>query len=76
TWVTEFCTRAILIEDGRVTMDGAPEDVVRTHREHSAARRASRREAIERMRRGEIPIDTAATRRLEGPRKGKSGSDT
>ncbi len=76
TWVTEFCTRAILIEDGRVTMDGAPEDVVRTHREHSAARRAARREAIERMRRGEIPIDTAATRRLEGPRKGKSGSQT
>ena len=37
TWVTEFCTRAILIEDGRVTMDGAPEEVVRTHKEHSAA---------------------------------------
>ena len=35
TWVTEFCTRAILIEDGRVTLDGSPEEVVRTHREHS-----------------------------------------
>ena len=23
TWVTEFCTRAILIEDGRVTLDGS-----------------------------------------------------
>jgi ABC-type polysaccharide/polyol phosphate transport system ATPase subunit len=67
TWVTEFCTRAILIEDGRVTMDGAPEDVVRTHKEHSAARRAARREAIERMRRGEIAIDSPEARRLEGP---------
>ena len=60
TWVTEFCTRAMLIEDGRVAMDGAPEDVVRTHQEHSAARRAARREAIERMRRGEIAIDPAS----------------
>jgi ABC-type polysaccharide/polyol phosphate transport system ATPase subunit len=68
TWVTEFCTRAILIEDGRVTMDGVPEDVVRTHKEHSAARRAARREAIERMRRGEIAIDPQA-RRLEPPQQ-------
>jgi homopolymeric O-antigen transport system ATP-binding protein len=67
TWVTEFCTRAILIEDGRVAMDGAPEDVVRAHKEHSAARRAARREAIERMRRGEIAIETADARRLEDP---------
>ena len=75
TWVTEFCTRAILIEDGRVTMDGDPEEVVRTHQEHSAARRAARREPIERMRRGEIAIDPAETRRLEGPKgRRKRGS--
>ncbi len=75
TWVTEFCTRAILIEDGRVAMDGSPEDVVRTHKEHSAARRAARREQIERMRRGEIAINAAETRRMEEPdRKGKRGS--
>jgi ABC-type polysaccharide/polyol phosphate transport system ATPase subunit len=72
SWVTEFCTRAILIEEGRVTMDGSPDEVVRTHREHSAQRRAQRRELIERMRRGEIAIDPAALKRLEEPRgKGK-----
>lgn len=68
TWVTEFCTRALLIEDGRVALDGAPEEVVRVHREHSQARRAARREAIDRMRRGEIAIDAADLRRLEEPK--------
>jgi ABC-2 type transport system ATP-binding protein len=75
TWVTEFCTRAILIEDGRVTLDGNPEDVVQTHREHSAQRRAARREQIERMRRGEIAITASEARRMEEPeKKGKRGS--
>jgi ABC-2 type transport system ATP-binding protein len=75
TWVTEFCTRAILIEDGRVTMDGSPEEVVQTHRDHSAARRAARREQIERMRRGELAISASEARRMEEPdKKGKRGS--
>jgi ABC-type polysaccharide/polyol phosphate transport system ATPase subunit len=67
SWVTEFCTRALLIEDGRIAMDGAPDDVVQTHREHSQARRAARREQIEMMRRGEIAIDPNVTRRMEAP---------
>jgi ABC-type polysaccharide/polyol phosphate transport system ATPase subunit len=69
TWVTEFCTRALLIEDGRVVMDGAPDEVVRTHREHSQARRAARREQIELMRRGEIAIDPATLSPREEPRR-------
>jgi ABC-2 type transport system ATP-binding protein len=74
-WVTEFCTRAILLEDGRVTIDGDPEEVVRIHREHSMERRAQRREQIERMRRGEIAIDAGQLRRMEEPsKKGKRGS--
>ena len=75
TWVTEFCTRAILIEDGRVTLDGSPEEVVQTHRDHSAARRAARREQIERMRRGELANNPGEARRMEDPdKKGKRGS--
>ena len=74
TWVTEFCTRALLIEEGRVVMDGAPDEVVRTHREHSQARRAARRERIELMRRGEIAIDpTSLPPREEPPRRRKRG---
>jgi len=74
-WVTEFCTRAILIEDGRVTIDGSPEEVVQTHIEHSRIRRAARREQIERMRRGEVAISASEARRMEDPnQKGKRGS--
>jgi homopolymeric O-antigen transport system ATP-binding protein len=41
-WVTEYCNRAILIEQGRIVLDGAPADVVALHQEHSAQRRAEK----------------------------------
>ncbi len=34
-WVTEYCNRAMLIEHGKVIAEGAPEDVVKIHEEHS-----------------------------------------
>jgi ABC-2 type transport system ATP-binding protein len=57
SWVTEFCTRAILIENGVITLDGTPAEVVALHRGHAAERRTDRKERIQRMRRGEIPVD-------------------
>ena len=39
-WVQEYCTRAILIEKGRIVLEGAPNDVVAQHQERSAKRRA------------------------------------
>lgn len=41
-WVTEYCNRAMLIEEGRVVLEGAPEEVVAMHQEHSERRRAER----------------------------------
>jgi ABC-type polysaccharide/polyol phosphate transport system ATPase subunit len=43
-WVTEYCNRAILIEKGRIVVEGEPEEVVRAHQEHMAAEKA-RKEA-------------------------------
>ena len=34
-WVTEFCNRAMLLEKGHVVAEGAPEEIVRIHQEHS-----------------------------------------
>lgn len=34
-WVTEFCNRAMLIEQGQVVAQGEPAEVVRIHEEHS-----------------------------------------
>ncbi len=41
-WVTEFCTRAMLIERGHVVAEGEPADIVAIHQEHSAAEQARR----------------------------------
>ena len=41
-WVEEYCNRAILLEKGRVVVEGDPAEVVRTHIEHSAERKAER----------------------------------
>ena len=41
-WVEEYCNRAILLERGRVVIEGDPAEVVRTHIENSAARKAER----------------------------------
>jgi ABC-type polysaccharide/polyol phosphate transport system ATPase subunit len=41
-WVSEFCNRAMLIEEGHVVAEGDPEEIVRIHQEHSEAFRARR----------------------------------
>jgi ABC-type polysaccharide/polyol phosphate transport system ATPase subunit len=46
-WVTEYCNRAILIEKGRVVMDGEPAEVVALHQAHTAEARERRIAAAE-----------------------------
>jgi ABC-2 type transport system ATP-binding protein len=58
SWVTGFCTRAILLEKGRIVADGAPKDVVDLHLEHSEERKRERVEAIAKMRAGEIKAES------------------
>jgi ABC-2 type transport system ATP-binding protein len=36
-WVTEFCTRAVVIERGGIVADGAPADVVKLYKERAVA---------------------------------------
>jgi ABC-type polysaccharide/polyol phosphate transport system ATPase subunit len=57
-WVREFCTRAILIERGRIVADGDPDTIVDLHLEHSAQRKRERQEAIAKMRAGEIAVES------------------
>jgi ABC-type polysaccharide/polyol phosphate transport system ATPase subunit len=44
SWVQEYCTRAMLIEQGRIVKMGSPEEVVAIHRDHMARRRAQAKE--------------------------------
>ena len=54
TWVTGFCSRAILIEEGRIVKDGDPQEVVDLHISNSVKRREARQEEIRQMRAGKI----------------------
>jgi ABC-2 type transport system ATP-binding protein len=58
SWVTEFCTRAMLLENGHVVAEGHPDEVVAIHMEHSEQRKLERQQRIERMARGEMPIES------------------
>ena len=52
-WVTEYCNRAILIEKGRIVLQGSPDEVVAVHKEHMAERKAEAKEqGVLRLRTG------------------------
>ena len=60
-WVTEYCNRALLIEQGRVILEGDPLEVVARHQERSAERRAAK-EAAGILPVGEVTPKKAARR--------------
>jgi ABC-type polysaccharide/polyol phosphate transport system ATPase subunit len=47
SWVTEYCNRALLIEKGRVIIEGDPATVVAMHQAHMEAARAAKVAAAE-----------------------------
>ena len=46
-WVVEYCNRALLIERGKLVMEGEPADVVELHRVHTEEERARATEAAQ-----------------------------
>jgi ABC-2 type transport system ATP-binding protein len=55
SWITEFCTRAILLDKGRIVADGDPVTVAEMHTEQSEVRRRERRRMKRGMKAGDIP---------------------
>jgi ABC-type polysaccharide/polyol phosphate transport system ATPase subunit len=47
SWVTEYCNRALLIEKGRVVLEGDPSEVVALHQAHMEEARARKIAAAE-----------------------------
>ncbi len=60
SWVEEYCNRAILIEGGRVVLEGEPDEVVATHRRNTEETR--RRRAREAEAKGLAPVIAARGR--------------
>jgi ABC-type glutathione transport system ATPase component len=67
-WVTEFCNRAILLQQGRIVAEGDPAEVVEIHREHSrrakAEREATLAAALAGSGGGVLPPDAAGSKLL------------
>ena len=60
TWVSEFCNRAILLENGKVVIEGAPADVVKLHQERSERSRIAREDELaRRLAAVEIPSEAS-----------------
>lgn len=59
-WVKEYCNRAILLERGRVIIEGSPDEVVETHRAHTEE--AKKRKADEALAAGLAPEIAAKAR--------------
>ena len=72
SWITQFCTRAILLEKGHIVADGEPDAVVAEHLARSEQRKKDRAEQIARIARGEeLPEgDERRRRRREKRRAG------
>ena len=66
-WVREYCNRAILLEKGRVVLEGDPEEVVRLHLERTAAAAAARQ--AEALASGLDPAALAGARGAGGGRQ-------
>ena len=62
-WVTEFCNRAILVERGRIVMEGDPEEVVALHQEHSERARTEREAEVARHVAEAVKAKEAAAQR-------------
>ena len=65
-WVREYCNRAILLEKGRVVLEGDPEEVVQLHLERTAAAAAARQ--AEALAKGLDPAALAGGRARGGRR--------
>jgi ABC-type polysaccharide/polyol phosphate transport system ATPase subunit len=59
-WVKEYCNRAILIESGKVAIEGEPDEVVAMHQQHT--RETKERRAREAEEAGLSPVIAAGSR--------------
>ena len=59
-WVKEYCNRAILLEGGRLVLEGSPDEVVALHQQHT--KEAKERRAREAEEAGLAPVIAAGGR--------------
>jgi ABC-2 type transport system ATP-binding protein len=56
SWITAFCTRAILLDGGRIVATGTPDDIADMHEQDAERRMKQKRKALILARRGKADL--------------------
>ena len=65
SWITAFCTRAILLDRGRIVAVGDPVEIAEMHEESADARRKAERKQKRAIKRGAAPATNVRKARRE-----------
>ena len=66
SWITAFCTRAILLDRGKIVAMGDPEDIADMHEADADKRRLEKRKAKQLMKHGIVDVGDVRKARREG----------
>ena len=56
SWITAFCTRAILLDKGRIVAEGDPEEIADMHEEDAERRKKQKRKAKQLIKHGKVDV--------------------
>jgi len=56
SWITAFCTRAILLDKGRIVAEGDPEEIADMHEQDAERRKKQKRKAKQLIKHGKVDV--------------------
>jgi ABC-2 type transport system ATP-binding protein len=66
SWITAFCTRAILLDKGKIVADGDPEEIADMHEQDAEKRKKQKRKAKQLIKHGKVDLVDVRKARREG----------
>ena len=66
SWITAFCTRAILMDKGQIVAEGDPEDIADMHEHDAEKRQKQKRKAKQLLKHGKLDLVDVRRARKEG----------
>jgi ABC-type polysaccharide/polyol phosphate transport system ATPase subunit len=66
SWITAFCTRAVLLDKGKIVAEGDPDEIADLHEEDAERRKRQKRKAKQLIKHGKVDIVDIRRARKEG----------
>jgi ABC-type polysaccharide/polyol phosphate transport system ATPase subunit len=66
SWITAFCTRAVLLDKGKIVADGDPEEIADMHEVDAERRRKAKRRAKQLIKRGKASAKDVRKAKRDG----------